>query len=160
LIPELEQEVESPGTGIGIKQQGGRVMTQDQTAKSRRLLVIDDEVIVGKRLLHVFGKMGFIVQVFDSPIPAMQAAEAHPFDIVVTDLKMAGMDGMEVLARMKALNPATRVIIITGYAQPETEAEAFEKDVFDFIPKPFRLDQLKESILRAVNELEREDHAG
>jgi DNA-binding NtrC family response regulator len=134
-------------------------MAEKSLAKSRRLLVIDDEVIVGKRLHQVFGKMGFKVEVFDSPLPAMQAAAADPFDIVVTDLKMAGMDGMEVLTRVKQLNPATRVIIITGYAQPETEEEAFNKDVFDFIPKPFRLDQLKDSILRAVNELEQEDNA-
>jgi DNA-binding NtrC family response regulator len=98
------------------------------------------------------------VEVFDSPIPAMESAAAHPFDIVVTDLKMEGMDGMQVLSRVKQLNPATRVIIITGYAQAETAEEAFKLGVFDFIPKPFRLEQLKESILRAQHELEQEDH--
>ena len=133
-------------------------MTEDKTARPRRLLVIDDEAIVGKRLMQVFGKMGFKVEVFDSPIPAMEAAATDPFDIVVTDLKMGGMDGMEVLSRVKQLNPATRVIIITGYAQPETAEEAFKLGVFDFIPKPFRLEQLKESILRAQDELEQEDH--
>ena len=133
---------------------------ENSLTKPRRLLVIDDEVIVGKRLLQVFGKMGFNVEVFKSPLPAMEAAERHPFDIVVTDLKMAEMDGLEVLTRVKKINPATRVIIITGYAQPETEKEAFEKDVFDFIPKPFRLEQLKEAILLAVKELEQEDHGG
>ena len=133
---------------------------ENSLTKPRRLLVIDDEVIVGKRLLQVFGKMGFNVEVFESPLPAIEAAERHPFDIVVTDLKMAEMDGLEVLTRVKKINPATRVIIITGYAQPETEKEAFEKDVFDFIPKPFRLEQLKEAILLAVKELEQEDHGG
>jgi len=88
----------------------------------------------------------------------MKAAEARPFDIVVTDLKMEGMDGMEVLSRVRQLNPATRVIIITGYAQPETAEEAFKLGVFDFIPKPFRLEQLKESIIRAQDELEQEEH--
>ena len=125
-------------------------------AKPTRLLVIDDEAIVGKRLLQVFGKMGFVVEVFDQ---AIQAAAASPFDIVVTDLKMEEMDGMEVLARVKKMNPATRVIIITGYAQPETEDEAYQLGVFDFIPKPFRLEQLKEAILRAVTEIEQEKHA-
>jgi DNA-binding NtrC family response regulator len=66
---------------------------------------------------------------------------------------MAGMDGMEVLAQVRQHNSSTRVIIITGYAQPETEEEAFKLGVFDFIPKPFRLEELKESILRAVDEL-------
>ena len=134
-------------------------MTDNISSKTRRLLVIDDEAIVGKRLRQVFSKMGFVVEVFDSPVRAVSAAEANKFDIVVTDLKMEGMDGMEVLSRMRQLNPATRVIIITGYAQPETAEEAFRLGVFDFIPKPFRLEQLKEAILRAVNELEQEDHA-
>ena len=132
----------------------------ENLARPRRLLVIDDEAIVGKRLVQVFGKMGFKVEAFDSPVPAMEAAAARTFDIVVTDLKMEGMDGMEVLDRVKRLNPATRVIIITGYAQPETAEEAFRRGVFNFIPKPFRLEQLKESILKALDELEQEDHAG
>jgi DNA-binding NtrC family response regulator len=134
-------------------------MMENLLTKPRRLLVIDDEAIVGKRLLQVFGKMGFTVEVFDSPAPAMEASAAQPFDIVVTDLKMEGMDGMEVLTRVRQLNPSTRVIIITGYAQPETEEEAFRLGVFDFIPKPFRLEQLKESILRAVAGLDQEDNA-
>jgi DNA-binding NtrC family response regulator len=134
-------------------------MTEKTLTSPRRLLVIDDEAIVGKRLFQIFGKMGFAVEVFESPNPAMTAFAERPFDIVVTDLKMEGMDGMEVLSRVRQLRPATRVIIITGYAQPETADEAFELGVFDFIPKPFRLEQLKDSILRAVTELEQENHA-
>ncbi len=127
-------------------------MTLSEIKKSPRLLVIDDEVIVGKRLLQVFGKMGFEVEVFTSGGPALDAAAARPFDIVVTDLKMAGLDGMAILDRVRAMNPATRVIIITGYAQPETADEAFRLGVFDFIAKPFRLDELKQVILRALGE--------
>lgn len=134
-------------------------MTEKTLTSPRRLLVIDDETIVGKRLLQIFGKMGFAVEVFENPQPAMAAFAERPFDIVVTDLKMEEMDGMEVLARVRELKPLTRVIIITGYAQPETAEEAFELGVFDFIPKPFRLEQLKDSILRAVAELEQENHA-
>jgi DNA-binding NtrC family response regulator len=134
-------------------------MIENSETKPRRLLVIDDETIVGKRLHQVFGKMGFTVEVFDSAAPAMEAADTHPFDIVVTDLKMEGMDGIDVLTHVRQGNPSTRVIIITGYAQPETEAEAFKLGVFDFIPKPFRLEQLKESILRAVDALEQEENA-
>lgn len=135
-------------------------MTEKRTSRPRRLLVIDDEAIVGKRLLQVFGKMGFEVEVFDSARPAMDAAAVQPFDIVVTDLKMEGMDGMEVLSTVKRQNPSSRVIIITGYAQPETAEEAERLGVFDFIPKPFRLEQLKESILRAQEELEKEENSG
>ena len=135
-------------------------MTENKMPGPRRLLVIDDEAIVGKRLLQVFGKMGFTVEVFDNPVQAMEAAATRHFDIVVTDLKMENMDGMEVLTKVRQLHPSTRVIIITGYAQPETAEEAFKLGVFDFIPKPFRLEQLKESILRALDELAQEEHAG
>lgn len=135
-------------------------MTVTGPTAQKRLLVIDDEAIVGKRLRQVFGKMGFTVEVFESALPALEAAAQTSFDIVVTDLKMEGMDGIEVLARTRELNPSTKVIIITGYAQPETAEEAFNLGVFDFIAKPFRLEQLKESILKAVDELDREGHAG
>ena len=121
-----------------------------------RLLVVDDEAIVGKRLQQVFGKMGFVVESHTDPASALEAMAAQPFDIVVTDLKMEGIDGMEVLSRVKEINPEARVIIITGYAQSETEDEAFARGVFDFIAKPFRLDELKQVINRAVEELRRQ----
>jgi DNA-binding NtrC family response regulator len=125
----------------------------------RRLLVIDDEAIVGKRLQQVFGKLGFTVAVYENGVPALEAFMKEPFDIVVTDLKMEGMDGIEVLKRIRQFQPATRVIIITGYAQPETSEEALRLGVFDFIPKPFRLEQLKEAIFKAVKEIEQGHHA-
>lgn len=124
----------------------------------RRLLVIDDEAIVGKRLQQVFGKLGFTVEVYENGVQAMEAFRKKPFDIVVTDLKMEGMDGIEVLNQVRRLHPSTRVIIITGYAQPETSEEAFQLGVFDFIPKPFRLEQLKEAIFKAVKDLEQKNN--
>ena len=78
-------------------------MTEKTLPNPRRLLVIDDEAIVGKRLLQIFGKMRFAVEVFENPHPAMAAFTERPFDIVVTDLKMEGMDGMEILARVRQL---------------------------------------------------------
>ena len=134
-------------------------MEEKTLTASRRLLIIDDEAIVGKRLQQVFGKLGFTVAVFEDAAQALEAFRQEPFDIVVTDLKMEGMDGIEVLNRVRQLHPSTRIIIITGYAQPETSEEAFKLGVFDFIPKPFRLEQLKEAIFKAVKELEQEDHA-
>ena len=121
-----------------------------------RLLVIDDESIVGKRLHQIFTKMGYEVEAFIDPTKAIAAAEKNPFDIVVTDLKMQEMDGLEVLTRVKKINPATKVIIITGYAEMDTADTAFQNGVFDFIPKPFRLDVIKETILKAVESIAEE----
>lgn len=126
----------------------------DQTIK---LLVIDDEPIVGKRLKQAFMKMGIEVETFTDPIEAMNAIKQKSFDIVVTDLKMEGMDGMTILERVQRLNPKAKVIIITGYAQVDTASEAFRKGVFDFIPKPFRLEELKNVIARALAAISQEN---
>lgn len=115
-----------------------------------KLLVIDDEPIVGKRLKQLFIKMGLEVETYTNPVSAMEVIQRYPFDIVVTDLKMNGMDGMEVLKRVKDINPEAKVVIITGYAQLDTASEAFRRGVFDFIAKPFRLDELKRVIVRAM----------
>ena len=118
-----------------------------------RLLIIDDEPIVGKRLQQAFGKLGLEVVTFTSPLPAMEAMAKEPFDIVVTDLKMEGMDGIEVLRRARQLNSQVRVIIITGYASQETAEVAIREGVFDFLAKPFRLEELKLAVNRALDEL-------
>ncbi len=117
-----------------------------------RLLVVDDESIVGKRLKQVFSKIGFEVETYTEAAPAMAAMAEKPFDIVVTDLKMDGMDGMEVLKRVRDMNPRTQVIIITGYASPATAELAQQQGVFEFLAKPFRLDELKQVIFRALEQ--------
>jgi DNA-binding NtrC family response regulator len=83
----------------------------------------------------------------------MEAMAREPFDIVVTDLKMGGMDGIEVLRQARQLNSRVRVIIITGYASQETAEAAIREGVFDFLAKPFRLEELKSAVNRAVDEL-------
>ena len=115
-----------------------------------RLLVVDDEPIVGKRLKQVFGKIGFEIETYTDSALALAAIAEKPFDIVVTDLKMEGIDGIEVLKRVRAMNPKTRVIIITGYASPDTAELAQQEGVFAFLAKPFRLDELKQVIYRAM----------
>lgn len=115
-----------------------------------RLLVVDDEPIVGKRLKQVFGKIGFEIETFTDSASALAAMAEKSFDIVVTDLKMEGIDGIEVLKRVRTMNPETRVIIITGYASPDTAELAQQQGVFAFLAKPFRLDELKQVIYRAM----------
>ncbi|HIJ89971.1 MAG: response regulator [Desulfobulbaceae bacterium] len=115
-----------------------------------RLLVVDDEPIVGKRLKQVFGKIGFEIETYTDSSAALAAMAAKSFDIVITDLKMEGIDGIEVLKRVRVMNPETRVIIITGYASADTAELAEQQGVFAFLAKPFRLDELKQVIQRAI----------
>ncbi|OGQ85609.1 MAG: histidine kinase [Deltaproteobacteria bacterium RIFOXYD12_FULL_56_24] len=116
----------------------------------RRLLVVDDEPIVGKRLHQVFTKIGFEIETYTDSASALAAIAERTFDVVVTDLKMEGIDGIEVLKRVRRQNPATQVIIITGYASPDTAELAQQEGVFAFLAKPFRLDELKQMIFSAI----------
>lgn len=123
--------------------------------KPNRLLIIDDEQIVGRRLKHVFSKIGFEVEVFTDAQEALEEISKKAFDVVITDLKMDKIDGIEILGHVKSMSPDTQVIIITGYASEETSSVAYKRGVFEFLAKPFRLDTLKQIILRALEDKKR-----
>lgn len=118
-----------------------------------RLMVIDDEPIVGKRLKQIFEKAGYEIEVFIDGQSALNDLKKNSCDIIVTDLKMEGVDGMKILEAAREKNPDIKVIIITGFAQMETAKEAFKKGVFDFIAKPFKIEELKQVVLRAEKTL-------
>ena len=122
---------------------------------SKRLdvLLLDDEPIVGKRLKPALSKIGCDVEVFEDPKEALARIEQKVFDIVVTDIRMDDVDGMQVLARVIEKAPRTKVIMITGYAMMAVAREAMEKGAFDFISKPFKPDDLRKVIARAAEAL-------
>ena len=118
-----------------------------------RVLILDDEPIVCKRLKPSLEKLGFEVDTFTRSFEAMQAVEKAAYDIIVTDLKMEGMDGMRFLQEAKKLYPETEVIVITGFATMETAKESFKKGVFDFIAKPFNLNEIQKVVQRAADKI-------
>lgn len=121
----------------------------------REILVLDDEEIVGKRLKTALEKSGYEVEVFQNSREAVARIAEKVFDIVVTDIRMEEIDGMEVLEHVLAQSERTKVIIITGYATVEVAREALTRGAFDFIAKPFKPDDLREVISRAIAEIER-----
>jgi len=116
-------------------------------------MVVDDEPIVGKRLKQTLEKDGYVVEAFTDSLIATKEFEKTPFDIIITDLKMEKIDGMNILENVKRKNPDTKVIIITGVGKWLTATEAFEKGAFDFIIKPFKLDEIRDVVQRAVKDL-------
>lgn len=130
-----------------------QIMQQTVPRGTPQLLIIDDEPIIGKRLQHAFGKIGLNALIFTSPQAAMEAMSKETFNVVITDFRMKGMDGLEVFRQVRQTNPKSKVIIISGYASPETVDTAFHEGVFDFLVKPFRLDELKSSVNRAIEEV-------
>lgn len=120
------------------------------------VMVIDDEPIVGKRLKPALEKSGYEVEIYETGAAALKRIEEKDFDIVVTDVRMDEVDGMDILARVTEKTPRTKVIIITGYATIELAREALAKGAFDFIAKPFKPDDLRETIEKAVQALKAE----
>ncbi len=117
------------------------------------ILLLDDEPIVGKRLKPALAKIGCEVEVFENPIAALERIDQKAFDIVVTDIRMDEMDGMQILDHVLAKYPETKVIMITGYAMIALAREAMEKGAFDFIAKPFKPDDLRRVIAKAADAL-------
>jgi len=118
-----------------------------------QILVLDDEPVVGKRLRLALEGQGTEVETFQEPAAALRRLEEKQFDIVVTDVRMDEVDGIEVLEKVISGNPRTKVIIITGYATVEVAREALVKGAFDFIAKPFKPNDLRVVIDRAAKAL-------
>ena len=118
-----------------------------------KVMLLDDEPIVGKRLKPALAKIGCEVEVFEDPITALERINQKAFDIIVTDIRMDEMDGMQILDHVLAKYPETKVIMITGYAMIALAREAMEKGAFDFIAKPFKPDDLRRVIAKAADAL-------
>jgi DNA-binding NtrC family response regulator len=115
-----------------------------------KIMVLDDEPIVCKRLKPALEKLGFEVDTFTRSFEAMHEIGKTRYDIIITDLKMEGIDGMRFLQEAKKTHPETEVIVITGFATMETAKESFKKGVFDFIAKPFNLSEIQRVVERAA----------
>jgi DNA-binding NtrC family response regulator len=115
-----------------------------------RVLVLDDEPIVGERLKEHFEKQGMSVEVFTESQAAIECLGRKRFDVVVTDLKMKGPDGLEVMHFVRRQGLGTQVIIITGYSSIEAALEAEYSGVFEFVDKPFQMETITKLVQKAA----------
>ena len=115
-----------------------------------KILVVDDEAIALQNLEHVMLKEGYKVIAVDSGVKALKEIEKSEFDLVLTDLKMQPIDGIQVLERTKELYPDTEVILITAYATVDTAVEAMKKGAYHYISKPFKLDEVRYTVKKAL----------
>ena len=115
--------------------------------KKTKIIVIDDEPIVGERLKASLERAGFAVDAFSSSRDALGVLQTGGYDILVTDLKMSGPDGMAVLKEARELCPGIKSVVITGFATAATAEEALKSGAVMFIAKPFKMSQLKTMLL-------------
>jgi CheY-like chemotaxis protein len=126
------------------------VKKEHAAGEKLQVMILDDEPIVGKRLKPTLTKSGFEVEVFLDPTEALARLSDKEFDIVVTDLRMEGVDGIHILEHIMEHCEHTRVILITGYATVEVAREALVKGAFDFIAKPFKPKELTAVVNKAA----------
>jgi two-component system response regulator AtoC len=116
------------------------------------LLVVDDDPVTINLLKEVLTKEGYEVKTALSGEEAIARGMDDLFDIVITDMRMGDKDGMEVLRSFKKLAPETTLIMITAFGSIETAIEAIREGAFDYISKPFKLDEIKFTIRRALEQ--------
>ncbi len=114
------------------------------------ILIIDDERITRENLSHLLGREGYETTAVGSGTEGLALLELEEYDVVLTDLMMSEMDGMELLKRGKELHPATEFIIVTGYATVDTAVQAIQNGAYSYQEKPLNLDKLKIQIRRAL----------
>lgn len=118
--------------------------------KRFQILVVEDDEIARKNMVHILTKEGYDPQTAENGVEALRFLESREYDLVLTDLRMEKCDGMEVLTRTKEKWPDIDVIMITAYATVSSATEAMKRGAFDYICKPFQLDEVRATIRRAL----------
>ncbi|HMK55105.1 MAG TPA: S16 family serine protease [Dissulfurispiraceae bacterium] len=119
-------------------------------SKLPHILVVDDEEVAVRNLEHVLQKEDYTVETALSGAEALRKMEISSFDLVLTDLRMQKMGGIELLERIRASYPQSRVIVITAFATIESATEAIKKGAFNYITKPFKLDEVRSAVKAAI----------
>ena len=128
---------------------------------SGKLLIVDDEKVAVRNLEHVMKKEGYEVTATQSGANALAHLETQAYDVVLTDLRMEKVDGLQILRKVRESWPDTEVVLITGYATLESAVEAMKHGAFYYIAKPFRLDEVRKVVAEAMEKirLRRENRA-
>lgn len=125
--------------------------------KKQRVLIVDDSLEFRRSLVKIFLKAGFKVQAVADGQTALKVLRRRPFPLIVTDLKMAGTSGLDLLREIKAYSPEAQVIIVTAAGDIESYHEAMHLGVSAYLYKPLK----RETILEAAQQaLARHDHSG
>ena len=118
-----------------------------------KVLVVDDDPQVCKTVGMILKEHGYHVQSYSQPRQALQAVRKSPFDMAIIDIKMPDLNGLELVEKIKAEDPRIAPIIMTAYPDVQTAAETMRLGSRDYITKPFREEQLLNSVERIAHEM-------
>ena len=152
-LARAERLLEAQHYGLGhIKERileylAVRTLCSLQTAQ---VLVVDDEEIARTNLEYILRKEGYQVAGAANGMEALEQVKVREFDVVLTDLKMEKMDGLQLLESVKEMAPRTEVIMVTGYATVSTAVDALKKGAAHYLSKPIKLDELRDTVREIV----------
>lgn len=116
-----------------------------------RLLIVDDEELLARQLQKYLSRQGFTVEMATSALAALETLKSQSFDLLVTDLNMPGVGGIELIRRAKAIYPQLQFIIVSANKSPEIYELALSMGIAGFLYKPLSLDELLEAIDRGMS---------
>jgi DNA-binding NtrC family response regulator len=122
----------------------------DATMQKKRIYILDDEVITVRRLVHALSKDGYELEGFVTAAETIARINKTPPDLLITDVRLGDANGVEVLQQVKGIAPQTMVVLMTGYASIDQAVQAIKIGAFNYIAKPFRLDDLRQVIRDAL----------
>src|SRR5262245_39495046 len=115
-----------------------------------RILVVDDEPDMLDNCARILGRDGYSCVTPTDPVRALDLVESEHPDLVITDLKMPGLDGIEVIRRCREIDATVPIIVVTAFATIESAVAAIKQGAFDYLPKNFTVDQLRMAAERAL----------
>jgi DNA-binding NtrC family response regulator len=118
----------------------------------QRVLVVDDDTVVGKSFNRVLSEQGYLVREALSGSEALEALDHQDYDLVFTDLRMPGMNGLDIASRLKKSHPEMPVVIITGHGTEASEQKARDLGVAGFLHKPLSPEMIVQNAERALQE--------
>ncbi len=117
------------------------------------ILIVDDDPNMLSVLQNSFSEENYHVAASSNGLDAIEKCRTRPYDLIISDIMMPGATGLEVLSIAKNINPSTLVILITGFASLETAVSAIREGAYDYITKPFRLEEIKIVVKNALGNI-------
>ena len=118
----------------------------------KKIIVVDDEKIICNTAKKILEIEGYEVDTFTDSVLALEAIRKNQYDLIITDLMMEEVSGMDILREVNRRSPQTKVIMLTAYATLEATIEAIREQIYDFFPKPVKIEDLKQSVKRALGD--------
>ncbi len=125
-------------------------------APKRKILIVDDEITVCKSIRQALLNPAYEIDIALSGEEAIQKDEAQHYEVIIADLMMPGLSGLDLLKALKAKNTQAKVVMVTGYPTMKTTVQAMQIGAFDYLPKPFLPAELRALVIRTLAAVDKE----